>query len=258
MNHCEYSLMRRLEDSHWWYDVLHRTVAAELQRFVENAREPSILDAGCGTGGMMEELRKMGPALRMTGLDKSPTALSFARQRGFDRLIQGRVDQLPFHPGAFDAVISLDVLYFEGVDDLRAMAEFNRVLKPGGALVLNLPAFPALRGAHDVAVRGARRYRPGQAVNMLESSGFEVLHCHCWNLWLLLPIFCWRHLSRWWLTSGKGAAASDLFPLPTLLNTVMSALARADMTLCRTLGSQLGTSVLAVARKPSVPRAPRA
>ncbi|MFZ4764045.1 MAG: class I SAM-dependent methyltransferase [Roseimicrobium sp.] len=250
MNHREYSLMRQMEDTHWWYAVLHQTVAAELRACLEDEPGLSVLDAGCGTGGMMEALRRTCDALRVTGLDKSPTALAFARQRGFERLVEGSVDQLPFGPSAFDAVLSLDVLYFEGVDNLKAMAEFNRVLKPGGTIVLNLPAFPALRGAHDVALRGARRYRPGEAAGMLKASGFEVRLCHCWNLWLLLPILCWRHLSRWWLTTSKGAATSDLFALPARLNTVMSVLGRADMALCRRFGSRLGTSVLAVARKP--------
>ena len=250
MNQREYSLMRQMEDSHWWYAVLHQAVLAALRTSLGHARGHSILDAGCGTGGMMETLRKCWGALEVTGLDKSPTALAYARQRGFEHLVEGSVEQLPFGPSAFDAVLSLDVLYFEGVDDRKALAEFHRVLKPGGYLVLNLPAFPALRGAHDVAVRGARRYRPTEAAQMLKASGLEVHHCHCWNLWLLLPIFCWRRLSQWWLTASKGAAASDLFPLPARLNMVMSVLGRADMALCRTFGSPLGTSVLAVARKP--------
>lgn len=250
MNHREYSLMRRMEDSHWWYAVLHQAVTAELRPRMEKERDLSILDAGCGTGGMMEALRRTSGAVRVTGLDKSPTALAFARQRGFESLVEGSVDQLPFDPCVFNAVLSLDVLYFEGVDDFKALAEFNRVLKPGGTLVLNLPAFPALRGAHDVALRGARRYRPAEAEAMLKASGFEVRRCHCWNLWLLLPILCWRRLSRWWLTASKGAATSDLFPLPSRLNSMMSVLARADMALCRKLGSRLGTSILAVARKP--------
>lgn len=249
MNDREYALMREVEDSHWWYAVLHESVIAELKTRLNGHDDVRILDAGCGTGGMMNCLRQQGAAWRLTGLDISPSAIEHTRQRGFSDLTQGSVDALPFANASFDAVLSLDVLYFDGVDEMRAAAEFRRVLKPEGTLVLNLPAFNVLRGQHDVAVRGVRRYTPRRIRRMLAGTAFEILRSHCWNLWLFLPILCWRRLRK---PRDAGAASSDLSLLPALLNKALTFLGRLDMSLCRAVHAPLGTSVLVVARKQRV------
>src|SRR4029078_12981412 len=98
--------------------------------------EARILDAGCGTGGMMEVLRREHPAWQISGLDFSPRPTEHTRQRGLTEVTQGSVDALPYADASFDAVVSLDVLYFDGVDEGKAMSEFDRVLKPGGGLRL--------------------------------------------------------------------------------------------------------------------------
>ena len=244
----EYDLMRQVEDVYWWYRVLRRTVAADVGELA-GARAADILDAGCGTGGMMDALRQTRAALRLTGLDFSPQAVEITRRRGFENVHVGSVDALPMAAASHDGIVSLDVLYFEGVDEPRAVAEFHRVLRPGGFLILNLPAFDFLRGEHDVAVRGVRRYTPSGVRNLLTRGGFEVARSHCWNAWLFPPIALWRVLSR--LRARPAAEArSDLSLLPAPVNSLLLACARADMALCRALRSPLGTSVYAVARKP--------
>jgi SAM-dependent methyltransferase len=215
MNDHEYALMRQVEDSYWWYAVLRESVAVEVRARLAGATDGRILDAGCGTGGMMEALRRENPAWRISGLDFSAEAIGHTRRRGFPDLAQGSVNALPYAGASFDVVVSLDVLYFEGVDETKAMAEFHRVLKPGGALVLNLPAFDMLRGRHDAAVKGVRRYTPARMRELLAQSGLEVLRIHCWNLWLFVPILCWRLLSRVSLARGTAAAKSDLSMPPS-------------------------------------------
>ncbi|MCE9517979.1 MAG: class I SAM-dependent methyltransferase [Verrucomicrobia bacterium] len=247
MNDHEYALMRQVEDSYWWYIVLRESVAAEVASHLSGKSEACILDAGCGTGGMMEALRRENKSWQISGLDFSPQAIEHTRQRGFTNLTQGSVDALPFADATFDVVVSLDVLYFEGVNETKAMAEFQRVLKPGGALVLNLPAFDILRGEHDVAVKGVRRYTPARVRDLVKQCGLESERVHCWNLWLFVPILCWRLLSRLRQTAE---AKSDLSTPPAFLNSMLIMLARMDMALCRVISSPLGTSVQAVARKP--------
>jgi len=249
MNEREYALMRRVEDSYWWYVVLRESVAVEVKALLAGRTDGRILDAGCGTGGMMEALRRENPRWKLCGLDSSSKAIGHTRERGFQDLTQGSVDALPYEGASFDVVISLDVLYFEGVDETRAMGEFQRVLKPGGVLVLNLPAFDFLRGRHDVAVKGVRRYTPARLRELLAQSGMEALRVHCWNLWLFVPILCWRLLSRVPMARGSAAAKSDLSMPPAFLNSALTAIARLDMALCRAISSPLGTSVQAVARK---------
>ncbi len=250
MNEHEYALMRQVEDSYWWYATLRESVCAEVKAALGGKPDARILDAGCGTGGMMAVLQRENPASLISGLDFSFQALEHTRQRGFTELMHGSVDALPYADASFDVVVSLDVLYFEGVDETKAMDEFHRVLKPGGTLVLNLPAFEMLRGQHDVAVKGVRRYTPARVRELLAQSGLESLHVHCWNLWLFGPILCWRLLSRVLHRRGSAEAKSDLSMPPALLNSPLIALARLDMALCRAISSPLGTSVQAVAYKP--------
>lgn len=243
----EYDLMRQVEDVYWWYRVLRQTVTSDVKALAGSA-PASILDAGCGTGGMMDALRGTQFSWRLTGLDFSPQAVETTRRRGFDDVHEGSVDALPMAGASFDGLVSLDVLYFEGVNEARAIAEFHRVLRPGGFVILNLPAFDFLRGEHDVAVRGARRYTPAGVRGLLARGGFEVIRSHCWNAWLFPPILAWRLLSR---LKGRSAveARSDLALLPSPLNALLLAFARADMALCRALRAPFGTSVYAVARR---------
>jgi SAM-dependent methyltransferase len=249
MNDHEYALMRRVEDSYWWYAVLRESVANQVAAHLGSRTPARVLDAGCGTGGMMEVLRGRGPGWEIVGLDYSPHAIGHTRGRGFTNVSEGSINALPYADQSFDVVVSLDVLYFEGVNDVKAIAEFHRVLKPGGMLVLNLPAFAVLRGEHDRAVSGVRRYTPFGVREMLAQCNMEVVRVHCWNLCLFFPILGWRLLSRM-RPSGNGAAArSDLSTLPVALNKALATLGRFDMAMCRAIHSPLGTSVQAVATR---------
>jgi SAM-dependent methyltransferase len=249
MNEHEYALMRQVEDAHWWYGTLRETAAGALERQLEQTTDARVLDAGCGTGGMLEVLRRRHPSWRLHGLDFSGEALDHCRRRGFVDLTKGSVNALPFADASFDAVLSLDVLYFEGVDDSRAMKEIHRILKPGGCLILNLPAFDVLRGQHDVAVRGVRRYTPRLVRDLIARSRLDAVRVHGWNLWLFFPILCWRKLSRMRQPAEPAEARSDLFMPPAPVNAMLTVLARLDMSLCRAIRSPLGTSVFAVATK---------
>ncbi len=255
MNDYEYRIMREVEDSFWWYVTLHRAVVAEVQGAMAGRARGRVLDAGCGTGGMLERLRQTEPGWSCSGLDFSEGALAHARARGLVELRQGSVDALPYADESFDVVVSLDVLYFAGVDEARAMKEFYRVLKPGGVLVLNLPAFEVLRGEHDAAVHGVRRYTPARVRQMLSACALENQRTWCWNLWLFLPVLCWRWLSRWRLAArtrmaGEETAKSDLTMPPGPVNALLKAMARLDFALCRWIRAPLGTSVFSVGRKP--------
>lgn len=242
----EYDILRKNEDRHWWYTVLRSLVSQAL-----SSRLPprgQLLDAGCGTGGMLDFLRKKNGALGLAGIDVSEQAVRHCHQRGLHTVQIGSVEALPFPDEAFDAVLSLDVLYHAGVIEARALAEMRRVLRAGGLLVLNLPAFAGLRGSHDVAVAGARRYDVAQVRSLLELASLTVETIHYWNAWLFLPLLVWRHLSRW-KTDRASAAVSDLHLTPAWMNQMLSGIGRLDAGLCQEFRIPFGSSVFAVARK---------
>ena len=136
------------------------------------------------------------------------------------------------------------MLYHAAVDQSAALAEMARVLRPGGALVLNLPAFNALRGSHDVAVCGARRYTACHVRELLRGHSLEVEMIHYWNAWLFLPLLLRRRMSQ-------GAEGSDLKPMLPWLNAMAGLVGRWDAAFCRWSRLPFGTSIFAVATKPS-------
>jgi SAM-dependent methyltransferase len=242
----EYDTMHSVEDSHWWYAVLRGLVGDALTgRLPPRGR---VLDAGCGTGGMLEFLRREINGLELAGIDAAEQAVRRCHQRDLHTVQTASVEALPFAEEAFDAVLSLDVLYHADVMEAQALAEMRRVLRTGGLLVVNLPAFARLRGSHDVAVAGARRYDADEVRSLLGRACFAVETLHYWNAWSFVPLLVWRQLSR--LKIGFGAAAaSDLQITPAWMNPLLAGMGRMDAVLCRELRIPFGSSVFAVARK---------
>jgi ubiquinone/menaquinone biosynthesis C-methylase UbiE len=241
----ELDIMRSVEDHYWWYQALRQHVVNSI-----NVSGPafSVLDAGCGSGGMLATLRDAFPDADLTGIDESEHAIELSRDRQTGAHLQrAGVHELPFPSDTFDFVLSLDVWINEGVDDALAAHETLRVLRPGGKLILNLAAFEFLRGAHDKAVGAVRRYTRPQVRALLEGASFEVERLTYWNFTLTPPIAFIRWLSRRKLAAGE--ARSDFRPLPAFANALLKRVAALELTASRHLSLPFGTSVFAVARK---------
>lgn len=244
---AEFQTLRANEDSHWWYRVLHRQVATALRQHLPSFA--SLLDAGCGTGGMLACLKQRFPGINSIGIDESAHALDHCHARGLAPIQQASLHHLPFPVASFDAVLCLDVLYHQNVNPSSAMVEMTRVLKPGGLLILNLPAFSCLAGSHDQSVSGARRFDRALTNSLLHQNNLLTLQSHYWNAWLFFPLLLWRPFTRFSLQSGS-PARSDLRPLHPKLNRCLSHLATLDATLCRRWHIPFGSSLFVVASKP--------
>ena len=245
----EYHTMRRVEDSYWWYQVLRTEVVKDVVCRFPPDKPCKLLDAGCGTGGMLYTLRKTHPEWQVMGLDRSSVAVEYCRQRGVGDVSFGSVDEMPFPTASFDVVLSLDVLYHRQVLQNRAIFEMARVLKPGGILILNLPAFDVLRGRHDAAVHGLRRYTIKRIWKLLGPIGFKLETAFCWNAWLFFPLLSWRLLTRSLRVPSGVETKSDLSTLPPKINALLNAIGKLDFMLCRLLRLPFGTSVYTVSRK---------
>jgi SAM-dependent methyltransferase len=181
----EFDRMRNAEDRHWWYLGMADISRHLLDRWNQPPESLRILDAGCGTGGAASSFL---PAYgTVTGLDLSPLALRHCRSRGSGRWTGGSVQRLPFADEAFDLVTCFDVLYAETVPSEReALAEFRRVLVPGGKLLLRVPALPWMRRAHDAVVRTRRRFTRREVGELMIAAGFRPEVCAYANF-LLFP-----------------------------------------------------------------------
>ena len=241
----QHDVMRSVEDRYWWYQALRQHAAASIQPASPHF---SLLDAGCGTGGMLDVVREKFPAVDLTGIDASSHAIKLAAARNLNaKLRLANVHDLPFAEDTFDFVLSLDVLSHTGVDDSLATHEMHRVLRPGGRLLLNLAAFDLLKGAHDCAVDVDRRYTRPQVRALLAGANFHVERLTYWNATFSLPIALLRWLSRR-RPQGEGPRA-DFKSLPAPLNALLKSVAGLELSASRHVSLPFGTSLFAIARK---------
>jgi SAM-dependent methyltransferase len=247
MEREQYDLMFHQEEGHWWYVGMRRIAEGLLERYFQpGPGRPEILDAGCGSGGTTVWLSRWG---RVTALDLMPEAVELARQRGIKRLLQASVEQLPFADASFDLLTSFDVLYHLGVgDDDAALAEFARVLRPGGLALIRVAAHDWLRGAHDRATHTRHRYHRAELTAKLQRAGLAVereSYANC----LLFPIAPLKRM----IERHDPAGCADLWRPPAPINALLGGLLGLEAGPIARRGLPLGLSVVAVARKPARP-----
>lgn len=245
MSPIEHDRMRAVEDEYWWYRALRNEVVGMIRPARPNF---CLLDAGCGSGGMLAALARHFPSAVLAGMDQSEHGLALTASRSTGAtLTPGNVNELPFPDTQFDFVLSLDVLTNRDVNDQAALREAYRVLQSGGELIVNVAAFDFLQGSHDVAVDADRRYTRRQLAGLLRGAGFGISRMTYWNMTLLPVVALMRWRSR---KTPDAEAQSDFAPLPLGLNAILTGLVRLEFMLSSVVPLPFGTSLMAMARKP--------
>jgi SAM-dependent methyltransferase len=152
-----YPILFEVEESHWWYIGRRRIIASFVKAICDQVkdRRARILDVGCGTGANLVRLSDFGDA---EGVDISPDALKFCRERGLNNVKLGAAESLPYEDGEFDLVTAFDVVEHMD-DDIAGLREMRRVLRPDGRVLLFVPTFMFLWGVQDDVSHHRRRYR---------------------------------------------------------------------------------------------------
>lgn len=243
----EYARIAAVEDAHWWYRNTRALVADLLgDRLTSGLR---ILDAGCGPGGNGAWLARHGAVV---GVDLSPDALAFVRKRRPGTLpVRGSLTALPIASCAIDVAIAVTVLYAVD-DDVAAVQELARVLRPGGAIVLVEPAFDALRRGHDDVVHGRRRYRRRRLGALVAAAGLRTVRATYAYSFLAPPaaaLGAWDRLRR---SSGPVGAPPDGSDVDRrTLDRTFAPLAATERRWLRTHDVVVGTSLFLLATKPA-------
>jgi SAM-dependent methyltransferase len=248
MQRDEYLKLAEVEDDMWYFRSLHGHARRELEARHAPGVPLKLLDAGCGTGGLMVRMRKARPAWTWSAIDFMPLACDLARERcpGCD-IQQASVTALPFGDASFDAVASVDVLSQIPFPDeaTQAARELARVLKPGGTLVINVPAYRWMWSYHDESCQTRHRFAANEVKNLLQSAGLQVQRLTRWNA-LTFPLIVAKR--KLFVRAGE---TSDVKPQPRWVEAGVRGLMGIEHAWLRLGGGWAwGTSLLAVAVKP--------
>lgn len=243
MNADEYLKLAEVEDQMWYFRSLHRHIRRELAQVKPDA---AFLDAGCGTGGLILRFREWFPQWKFSGIDFMPLAIELAKKRCGPEvdLRVASITELPFADASFDVVVSADVVC--QVDNPEVAAkEFFRVLRPGGIVIINVPAYMWMWSYHDDSCQTKHRYTRPEIDALMAGGGFVARRTTHWNALPFPALWAKRKLFR---TSRD---TSDVKEYPKFIDAGFSGLMAVEHAWLRAGGRWAwGTSVFGVARKP--------
>jgi SAM-dependent methyltransferase len=244
----EYETLFNFETFYWWYRGLHLILLDTLES-LELPKGPMVLDAGCGTGQNLAHINE-----RITqaayGFDLSSFAANFWSKRGISRACVASINEIPFASNSFDAVVSVDVLECEAVVEEKAYGEICRVLKPGGYMILVVPAYDWLMSEeHHRAVRAVRRYSRKKLSELLSNQPMQILRMtHLFGS-VLPAVACYRYAERFSTRASEDRPRSELRPLNPVLNAFLFQVINLERHLLRKLDIPFGSSIMATVRK---------
>lgn len=244
MDPIAYQQTIAVENDHWWYCGRRLIVDTTIQR-LDLPPAPQILDAGCGSGRNMVELARLGTAF---GAEMDPSSAEIATSRNVGEIVQCGVEAMPFESEKFDLITCLDVIEHVKVDS-EAFRELLRVAKPGGFLVVTVPAYKWLWSHHDVVNQHYRRYTHARLKSAALTEGWECVRTGYFNS-IMLPLAAIVRLSEH-VRPKNPDQGLDLDLPPKLANRLLELPLKIENFLIRRgVRLPVGVSVIAVFQRP--------
>lgn len=240
-----YATYYALEGRHWWFVGRRAIFLRLLDEHAPSGPGPlEVLDFGCGTGAFLPYLARFG---NVRAVDGDADAVAFCHSRGFGEVLEVPAGSaLPFADASFDLVTTLDVI--EHIDDdVAALRELRRVTRPGGLVLVAVPAFMALWGDQDEISHHRRRYTDATLRAALHAAGLTVERTSYFNTWLFAPIAALRMARR--LVRRPSAERTDFDVGPVALNRVLARLFASEAAFVARMRLPVGASLLALARR---------
>jgi SAM-dependent methyltransferase len=249
MKEQEYPYMFEEEEHHWWYAGM-RAIALSLLPPEDLPKGAHVLDAGCGTGYNVGWLERHYGAV-VTGFDFSPHALNFCRMRGAPSLVRADAVSLPFSSDTYDLVICFDVITHLKDERARAAAlrELLRILRPGGRLMIRVPAYKFLKGGHDAAVMANHRYGRSELGEAAAAAGFRVLRLTGANTILFPVAVLWRMMKKIGL-APEGSDVRSTTRGNRGFNRALTSILSLEAAILRRCSFPFGLSLFLLAAKP--------
>lgn len=242
MQAIEYSRMAEQEDKYWWHVGRKKIIDRHL-RNMQLSKNSAILNIGCGTGGTIDMLEKYGT---LENVDTSQEAVNYLKKRNITNVKKVNGIKLPFRDSTFDLVIALDVL--EHIkEDSKALKEWHRVLKPGGKLLITVPAYQWLWSDHDESLHHYRRYTLSGLHSTVNREGFKVSKRSYIIVFSFPLIVIYRFIDS--LKSSKKDKKTSYVYLPKPINNIFIKLLILEGWLLKFISFPYGTSVLIEVQK---------
>jgi len=236
-----------VEDAHWWFVARRALVARLVMRGLSDRNAP-ILEIGCSGGPLLQQLHDCGYT-RLTGIDISADAIRLCQQRQLGDVRVMDAQRPDFPPASFAMITASDVLEHLA-DAPGALRAWHALLRPGGTLVVFVPAFMFLWSEHDVVNQHFHRYTAHELVGLLKKSGFVIQRKGYWNFALFLPVALVRLAKKFLPSRPDSAPAGDIKPTPRFINRLLTFLLREENSLILLgLNFPWGVSAMVVAKK---------
>lgn len=233
-----YTQMYHQEEYYWW----HKAKRALVKQFLPPNPHLRILDIGCGTGKLMQELSHFGS---VWGIDSNAQAIAFCRSRGLKHVYQQRLPQIKLKH-KFDVITCLDVLEHIA-DDVAALKNINQLLKPDGRLIFTVPAYPWLFSYWDRILGHHRRYNPSRLKQILSAARLKSKKITYVYIFLVPLVIPFRFLRQ--IVFARKVPQSDFINLPNWAHQFLFKLARVEQKLLGLINLPFGLSLLCIARK---------
>lgn len=245
-----YQQFTDLERDHWWFKGRRSVYLGLLQSHLREDTCGNALDLGCGLGGFLNGLEGLG--FDIYGCDVDLECVSYCHQRGFVDCLQSNSYDLPFADNSFDLVTLFDAIeHIE--DDHKAMAEIARVLKPGGRVIISVPAYQFLYANNDRVAQHYRRYNRTSVRALFNRANLQVernSHSNVFLFPLILPLVLLSKLVETLIDRKKESTHSNLsWPLPRPIHALLHKIFAAELSGTRIFDWPAGHSIVAIARK---------
>ena len=251
-----YKQISKVELYHWWYKHLHSIIIDTLSREAKRLNISfSILDAGCGTGGLISKLQNKPYIEKILGSDPHPLSFKYSKDKGI--LIKNySIEKIYKIKEKFDVVLCIDVLYHKNVNPKKGINNLFKLLKPGGILILNVAAMPSLRRKHSEENMEGRRFTYNQLRSLIESEGFKINEIFYWNslltpfLWILIK---WqRFFAKDKLLNWRKSKGHELKIASPTINNLLTRLLLFERRIQKLISFPFGSSLYVVAYKLNV------
>lgn len=238
-----YKELYELEEKHWWFIGKKQIVLSMLKKYMENNEENRILDAGCGSGLMLNAMKRFGIPY---GMDYSEEAIKYCKLLFHGDVRQGWLpNNVPYPKNYFNAILALDVLeHIE--DDLESIIAIRDSLSDNGICVITVPAFMFLWSNHDRVHQHKRRYVLKELKQKLLDAGFKIEKISYYNTLLFLPIFTVRMINKFLM---KGERGSDAYMQNRVLNYILKIIFTLEKYILKHINMRFGVSIMTVVRK---------